>query len=317
MKPGVKSRNGCYRSHPGCTVSLCSELSMFYPFTSVMVIRSRPSGMYQDESPSMSFGHQPLLHSLMIHASKLPLEEMALHRDKFKARTATALALLLFLYVYVFDSQTHNVYSPTTAGVSPNSTRANATVSVLYCEPNETTSAPSNLMLVTLLSTVTHNTFSETLLLTATGTKSSISYQILAEGFGKSAAERIEWLMYVLPSRFHYSSTPTYDFHTGGSMPTPSSSSLSFPSKASSHLLDFDNIHLLATSDHNGLNTGAPCIRVHEWSIRLLSRVLGYPVYHTEVDLGAHPDQQVMSVIFNETEIAGHVVYRPRTWYKA
>ena len=80
---------------------------------------------------------------------------------------------------------------------------------------------------------------------------------------------------------------------------------------------DRNQIHLLDTQDHNGLNTGVLLIRRDPWPSSFPIKVLGLAVYHPDVDLDARPDQQVMRIIFNETEVAGHVVYRPRTWYNA
>ncbi|RMZ76845.1 hypothetical protein DV738_g4716, partial [Chaetothyriales sp. CBS 135597] len=76
----------------------------------------------------------------------------------------------------------------------------------------------------------------------------------------------------------------------------------------------FDDIHFLGSKDQNGLNTGIFFIRVHQWSVNLLTKTLGMPLL-TDIDLGFSADQTAMAMILNETENQGHVLYQPRAWY--
>jgi hypothetical protein len=78
---------------------------------------------------------------------------------------------------------------------------------------------------------------------------------------------------------------------------------------------DFANVHVLATKDQNGLNTGIFFVRVHEWSIKMIAKALPYPIFHSDVDLGNSPDLVAMALVFNETEFSPHVLYQPRVWY--
>lgn len=80
---------------------------------------------------------------------------------------------------------------------------------------------------------------------------------------------------------------------------------------------DFDNIHVLATKDENGLNTGVFFIHVHELSVRMIAKALAYPMFRPDVDLGISADQYAMELIFNETEFSQHILYQPRIWYNA
>ena len=80
---------------------------------------------------------------------------------------------------------------------------------------------------------------------------------------------------------------------------------------------NFNDVHLLAGKDHNGLNTGIFFMRVHRWSIDFLVRVLGLPVFKPEIDLGYSADQTAMAMVLNEPQFRGHLVYQPRTWYNA
>ncbi|EED11621.1 conserved hypothetical protein [Talaromyces stipitatus ATCC 10500] len=48
---------------------------------------------------------------------------------------------------------------------------------------------------------------------------------------------------------------------------------------------DVLNVHLLLTKDWNGMNNGVFPIRVHPWSVELLSAALAYPVMNPNVEL--------------------------------
>jgi hypothetical protein len=74
-------------------------------------------------------------------------------------------------------------------------------------------------------------------------------------------------------------------------------------------------VHVLATKDQNGLNSGIFFLLVHEWSVKVMAKALAYPMFHSDVDLGNSPDQVAMALIFNETKFSPHVLYQPRVWY--
>jgi hypothetical protein len=80
---------------------------------------------------------------------------------------------------------------------------------------------------------------------------------------------------------------------------------------------DFKDVHVLATKDSNGLNTGIFFIRVHRWSVEMLMEVLGFKFYKPEVDLGHSADQKAMEIIFEEPERVPFILYQPRLWYNA
>ncbi|KAL3454898.1 hypothetical protein BJX64DRAFT_282437 [Aspergillus heterothallicus] len=75
-----------------------------------------------------------------------------------------------------------------------------------------------------------------------------------------------------------------------------------------------DDIHLVATKDHKGLNTGIFFLRVHQWTINMLIESLGYPIYNPAVDLNVQVDQSAMEKVLNSTRYRDHVTYLPRTW---
>ncbi|BDD64102.1 hypothetical protein MAP00_008949 [Monascus purpureus] len=81
-----------------------------------------------------------------------------------------------------------------------------------------------------------------------------------------------------------------------------------------SHL---SNVHLLLTKDWNGVNNGVFPIRVHPWSVELLSAVLSYPTMNPDVDLFWH-EQSAMSNILEESKyFADSVVFCPLRWFNA
>lgn len=84
---------------------------------------------------------------------------------------------------------------------------------------------------------------------------------------------------------------------------------------------DMKDIHLVATQDQNGLNTGIMFLHVHPWTISFLTETLGYPLYLPKIDLGRSADQEGMRRVLNKTTggpngqgYADGVVYLPRPW---
>ena len=84
---------------------------------------------------------------------------------------------------------------------------------------------------------------------------------------------------------------------------------------------DLKDIHLVATQDQNGLNTGIMFLHVHPWIISFLTETLGYPLYLPDIDLGRSADQESMRRVLNKTTggpngqgYADGVSYLPRPW---
>ena len=78
---------------------------------------------------------------------------------------------------------------------------------------------------------------------------------------------------------------------------------------------DYTHAHTMGGRDHNGFNIGIFFLRVHEWSVAMLSSTLAYPMVHPEVDLGTSPDQLALNLVCNQTEFRANVLYQPRPWY--
>ncbi|XHG00047.1 hypothetical protein AWENTII_003518 [Aspergillus wentii] len=77
------------------------------------------------------------------------------------------------------------------------------------------------------------------------------------------------------------------------------------------------HIHLLLTKDWNGMNNGVFPIRVHPWSVELLSAAMSYPTMHPDEEL-FWPDQTALSNVIKTNEyFSKAVVYCPLRWFNA
>ena len=79
---------------------------------------------------------------------------------------------------------------------------------------------------------------------------------------------------------------------------------------------EFPHIHLLATEGEHGLNTGVFLIKVHPWSIELLSAIIAFPSYRSDVQL-AESDQSAMSELLKETYFQENYLLIPRNWFNS
>lgn len=80
---------------------------------------------------------------------------------------------------------------------------------------------------------------------------------------------------------------------------------------------DFPDVHMLLTKDWNGMNAGVFMIRVHPWSIQLLSAAIAYPAQNPKVDL-LWKEQSALTRLFKENNyFARSVVYCPLRWFNA
>lgn len=76
-------------------------------------------------------------------------------------------------------------------------------------------------------------------------------------------------------------------------------------------------MHFLVTKDGGGLNSGVFFVRVHEQSIRILTKSINYPEFKPDTDLGYSVDQMAMQLTFNESQFHRNVAYLPRPWFNA
>lgn len=87
---------------------------------------------------------------------------------------------------------------------------------------------------------------------------------------------------------------------------------------------ELPEIHLVATQDHNGLNTGVMFLRVHPWSVSLLTAASAYPANHGDSNLGQIADQEAMRRVlgwsdggWSDQGYHDGTVYVPRSWINA
>ena len=78
----------------------------------------------------------------------------------------------------------------------------------------------------------------------------------------------------------------------------------------------WENVHLLVSHDWNGLNNGVFPIRVHAWSVNLLTAVLAYPHYKPESHL-TWRDQSAMAEVLKHSRFAKHTLQAPQRWFNA
>ena len=79
----------------------------------------------------------------------------------------------------------------------------------------------------------------------------------------------------------------------------------------------WEEIHLIAASDWNGLNGGAFFIEVCAWSIDLLSTANAMPFFRPEVDLGLD-EQTAMQQMMEIPEFRRHsILMAPQRWFNA
>ncbi|MCJ1477517.1 hypothetical protein MMC13_006189 [Lambiella insularis] len=77
------------------------------------------------------------------------------------------------------------------------------------------------------------------------------------------------------------------------------------------------HIHILLTADPHGLNNGVFFLRVHPWSISLLTAVLAFPTYNPTTAL-EYRDQSALALVLNTTSYyRKHHLLVPQRWFNA
>ncbi|KAB8349688.1 hypothetical protein FH972_023704 [Carpinus fangiana] len=129
-------------------------------------------------------------------------------------------------------------------------------------------------------------------------TKPAYILSIILRELAKPEAERLQWLLWV-------------DADTiilNPQIPTE----LFLPPNDGT----WDDIHLLVTYDFNGLNNGVFPIRVHPWSVELLSAILAFRHYRPAADL-TFRDQSAMAALLDAPAFRAHVLHAPQRWFNA
>ncbi|KAL2373302.1 hypothetical protein RJ035_002056 [Blastomyces gilchristii] len=127
--------------------------------------------------------------------------------------------------------------------------------------------------------------------------KMAIILSVLLQELQKPVDDRLEWLLY-------------FDADTVLMNPNmPLETFLPPP-----HL---PHVHLLLSKDWNGMNSGVFLIRVHPWSVQLLTATTAYPIYNPNVELRWF-DQSAMGNLIKENDyFRRSTVYCPLRWFNA
>ena len=78
----------------------------------------------------------------------------------------------------------------------------------------------------------------------------------------------------------------------------------------------FSHFHLLVTADPRGLNNGVFFIKVHPWSIELLSAIISYTLFRPETEL-EYRDQSALAEILKEKQFKNNYLLLPQRWFNA
>ena len=78
---------------------------------------------------------------------------------------------------------------------------------------------------------------------------------------------------------------------------------------------DFSDINVVATKDWNGFNAGVFFLRVTEWTLKMLSQVVGYKMLRPEVELGPNVEQACFRHVFTHDGYREPVVYFPPEYF--
>lgn len=79
---------------------------------------------------------------------------------------------------------------------------------------------------------------------------------------------------------------------------------------------EFPHIHLLATADPHGPNNGIFFLKIHPWSVELLSAVIAYPTFRPDQAL-QYRDQSALEKILKEPKFHRNFAIVPQRWFNA
>lgn len=133
----------------------------------------------------------------------------------------------------------------------------------------------------------------------ADGMFNKIAYimDVLLNELFKPAEERVEWLFYFdADSIIMNQEIPLEIFEP--------------PS-------DFNHINWMAGKDYNGLNAGVFILRVNQWSLNLLTRVMTYKHYHPDEEYVFEEQTILARLTENDEQFMKESIYVPKAWLNA
>jgi galactosyl transferase GMA12/MNN10 family len=133
----------------------------------------------------------------------------------------------------------------------------------------------------------------------ADGMFNKIAYilNIVLQELYKPAEDRIEWLFYFdADTIIMNKEIPLHIFEP---------------------VADYDHINYIAARDWNGLNAGVLILRVHPWTVQLLTRTMTYKHYHPDESY-VFEEQTILARLTEEDpEFHREALYMPRPWFNA
>jgi len=78
----------------------------------------------------------------------------------------------------------------------------------------------------------------------------------------------------------------------------------------------FPHLHLLVTADPHGLNNGIFFLKVHPWSVGLLSAVIAYPTFRSNQKLEWR-DQSALEALVKDKKFRGNFAILPQRWFNS
>ncbi|KAL2404497.1 hypothetical protein ABEF93_005300 [Exophiala dermatitidis] len=79
---------------------------------------------------------------------------------------------------------------------------------------------------------------------------------------------------------------------------------------------EWGHVHALVTNDHRGLNNGVFFLRVHEWSVWLMTACLGTEIFDPEIEL-EFGDQSAMGMWLKKERFRNNTIHVPQRWFNA
>lgn len=133
----------------------------------------------------------------------------------------------------------------------------------------------------------------------ADGMFNKIAYivDVLLNELFKPADERVEWLFYFDADSIIMNQEVSLEIFEPPS--------------------DFNYINWMAGKDHNGLNAGIFLLRVNQWSLNLLNRVMTYKHYHPNEEYVFEEQTILARLTENNDEFTKQSIYVPKAWFNA
>lgn len=128
-------------------------------------------------------------------------------------------------------------------------------------------------------------------------TKPAYILSLVLRELAKPAGERLEWLFWV------DADTIILNTHIPIEVFLPPSH-------------EWDDINLMISHDMNGLNNGVFPIRIHPWSVELLSAIVAFRHYRPDDEL-IFRDQSAMSYLLEDGKFSADTLIVPQRWFNA